>query len=76
EVVRPDPYNFEKHVFDRWTGSGTSETEPRPSFGGYNYNPSVRFILSGSYFRLRTLMLGYTLPEVFTEKIFMNQLRV
>jgi hypothetical protein len=76
EVVRPDPYNFEKHVFDRWTGPGTSKTEPRPSFGGYNYNPSDRFILSGSYFRLRTLMLGYTLPEVFTEKIFMNQLRV
>src|SRR5659263_198331 len=51
EVVRPDPYNFEKHVFNRWTGPGTSDTEPRPSFGGYNYTPSDRFIQYGSFIR-------------------------
>jgi hypothetical protein len=38
EAVRPDPYNFEQHVMDRWTGPGTSNTEPRPS-GQVQYTP-------------------------------------
>ncbi len=36
--VRPDKYNFEANVLNRWTGPGTSTSEPRASFGGYNYN--------------------------------------
>ncbi len=26
EVVRPDPYNFESHVMNRWTGTGSGNT--------------------------------------------------
>ncbi len=76
EVVRPDPYNFEKHVFSRWTGPGTSNSEPRPSFGGYNFTPSDRFIQDGSFIRLRSVTLGYTLPARISQKAFMQQLRV
>ena len=76
EVVRPDPYNFEQHVFDRWTGPGTSNTEPRPSFGGYNYTPSDRFIHDGSFIRLRSLTLGYTLPASWSQKAYIQQFRV
>lgn len=76
EVVRPDPYNFEKHVFDRWTGPGTSDTEPRPSFGGYNYTPSDRFIYDGSFMRLRTLIVGYTFPVDWTDNIYMQKIRI
>ncbi len=76
EVVRPDPYNFEKHVMDRWTGPGTSNTEPRPSFGGYNYTPSDRFIQNGSFLRLRNLSLGYTIPASIISRIYMQDLRI
>lgn len=76
EVVRPDPYNFEKHVFNRWTGPGTSNTEPRPSFGGYNYTPSDRFIQDGSFVRLRSVTLGYTLPQRLSQKALIQQLRI
>jgi TonB-linked SusC/RagA family outer membrane protein len=76
EVVRPDPYNFEKHVFNRWTGPGTSKTEPRPSWGGYNYIPSDRFIQDGSFMRLRNVILGYTLPSSLSDKMFLQKLRV
>ena len=76
EVVRPDPYNFEKHVFDRWTGPGTSNKEPKPSFGGYNYTPSDWFIQDGSFIRLRSMTLGYTLPSSLIKKEFIQQLRV
>ncbi|MBN2698827.1 MAG: TonB-dependent receptor [Bacteroidales bacterium] len=76
EVVRPDPYNFEQHVMERWTGENTSDTEPRPSFGGYNYLPSDRFIQNGSFLRLRTLSLGYTLPESLSERWHIARARI
>jgi len=76
EVVRPDPYNFEQHVFNRWTGSGTSNTEPRSSFGGYNFSISDRFIQDGSFMRLRNVTLAYRVPESFAKKIKLNDLRI
>lgn len=75
-VVRPDPYNFEQHVWDRWTGEGTSDSEPRPSYGGYNFLPSDRFIQDGSYLRLRSINLGYSLPSTLMNKINMTRARV
>lgn len=74
-VVRPDPYNFEQHVWDRWTGEGTSNSEPRPSFGGYNYLPSDRFIQDGSYLRLRSLVLGYNLPATLLNNLGISRTR-
>ncbi|MEQ8415795.1 MAG: TonB-dependent receptor [Imperialibacter sp.] len=76
EVVRPDPYNFERHVINRWTGEGTSTTEPRASFGGINFSPSTRFIQDGSFLRFRNMTIGYTIPEAALERINMNQVRV
>jgi hypothetical protein len=76
EVVRPDPYNFEQHVMDRWTGPGTNYTEPRPSFGGYNYTPSDKFIYDGSFVRIRNVILGYTIPDNWSQKIYMQTLRI
>jgi TonB-linked SusC/RagA family outer membrane protein len=76
EIVRPDPYNFESFVMNRWTGPGTSNTEPRASFGGYNYIPSDKYIQDGSFIRLRTLTIGYTLPVVFTNRFLVKQMRI
>lgn len=75
-VVRPDPYNFEAHVWDRWRGEGTSRTEPRASFGGYNFLPSDRFIHDGSFIRLRSLVLGYTLPKTMTRRVNVQNARM
>ncbi|MBO6523672.1 MAG: TonB-dependent receptor [Balneolaceae bacterium] len=74
-VVRPDPYNFEQHVWNRWTGEGTSNSEPRPSYGGYNFLPSDRFIQDGSYIRLRSLILGYSLPTSLLERLDIDRAR-
>jgi TonB-linked SusC/RagA family outer membrane protein len=75
-VVRPDPYNFEAHVWDRWTGEGSSNSEPRPSFGGYNFLPSDRFIHDGSFMRLRSVVLGYTIPDRRVKKLGLQTARV
>jgi TonB-linked SusC/RagA family outer membrane protein len=76
EVVRPDPYNWEKHVLGAWTGPGTSNTEPIASYGGNNYLPSDKFIQDGSFTRLRNVTLGYTLPSALTRKIAVSQIRI
>ena len=76
ETVRPDLYNFEQHVFDRWTGEGSSSAEPRASAGGYNWLPSTRFIQDGSFLRLRSVTLGYSLPESLTTRVKMKSARV
>ncbi len=75
-AVRPDPYNFEESVMNRWTGPGTSTTEPKPSYGGYNYTPSDYFVQDGSFIRIRNVTLGYTMPESWSKKIAMQKLRL
>lgn len=69
ETVRPDLYNFEKHVKDFWRGEGTSNSEPRPTSGGYNFLPSERFVQDGSFIRLRNVSVGYSIPKKFTDSI-------
>jgi TonB-linked SusC/RagA family outer membrane protein len=76
EMERPNEYNFEKHVLDAWTGPGTSDSEPKASFGGYNYIPSDWFIQDGSFVRLRSMVLGYTLPVSVSQRMNMQQLRI
>jgi hypothetical protein len=60
---------------DAWTGPGTSNTEPKPSNGGYNYIPSDKYVQDGSFIRLRSLVFGYTLPKEISMKISATQLR-
>jgi TonB-linked SusC/RagA family outer membrane protein len=76
DAVRPDPYNFEQNVWDRWKGQGTSNSEPKPSFGGYNYIPSDRFLLDGSFIRLRNIIVGYSFPEKLMNRIQVNSARI
>ncbi|MFV0418481.1 MAG: SusC/RagA family TonB-linked outer membrane protein [Dysgonomonas sp.] len=51
---------------------------PRLSYGGNanNYRPSTYWLRDGSYLRLKTLELGYTLPKAFTTKLFLDRVRV
>ena len=52
-------------VLDRWTGTGTSNDEPRVNLSDPNQNARVsdRFIEDGSYLRLKTIQLSYSLPS-------------
>ncbi len=76
ETIRPDLYNFESHVLDRWHGEGTSNSEPRASAGGYNFLPSSRFIQDASFFKLRSITLGYTLPTKIVNMVNAGSIKV
>ncbi len=60
--VRLGAENFEESFLDRWTGPGTSNSEPRITSGGFNYRLSDWYLSDGSYFKLRNVRLGYALP--------------
>ena len=64
-------------TLDRWTGAGTSNSEPRVSFVDSNNNrrASDRYIEDGSYLRIKNIQLGYTFPESFANQIGFDEIR-
>ena len=43
---------------------------------GYNIKTQTRYLQSGAYARLKNITLGYTLPQSWVNKMFLNKLRV
>src|SRR5690606_7871762 len=74
--TRFNTYNFETSYLDRWTGEGTSNTEPRVTNGNHNYEVSDRFVEDGSFLRLRNIQVGYNFSEVALNKIKVQNFRV
>jgi TonB-linked SusC/RagA family outer membrane protein len=71
--------NYTTKVLNRWTGAGTSNTYPRLVSGDPNHNTTYNssfYLEDGSYFRIKTLQIGYTLPKVLVSKIGMQRARV
>lgn len=75
-AVRPELYNYEGYIRDRWTGEGSSDTQPRITTGGTNYTPSDWFIEDGSFLRLRSITLSYTLPKSLVNRLKMKDIRI
>jgi TonB-linked SusC/RagA family outer membrane protein len=72
-------FTVTQRFFDeRWTGDGTSNTEPRPSWTSKSNNarPSSRFLEDGSYIRLKNLQFGYTIPEKILKITGLSKARV
>jgi len=71
------PFNLYDDVQNRWTGEGTSNEIPRATVDrdNLNYRTSDLFIEDGSFFRLKNITLGYTLPANVAESIRMTNLR-
>ncbi len=76
KAVRFGVENFETSFLQRWNGAGTSDTEPRVTNAGVNYQSSTRFIEDGSYFKLQTAELGYQLPESLTSPLGVQTARL
>jgi hypothetical protein len=71
--------NWQRNALDRWHGEGTSDSYPRLTISDANKNfanPSVFHLHSGDYFRIKTLQIGYTLPESIINRAGMYRARV
>ncbi|MEY3009784.1 MAG: hypothetical protein RLZZ314_426 [Bacteroidota bacterium] len=65
-------------ALERWTGPGTSNDQPRVTHADLNFNNRVsdRFIEDGSYFRIKSLQVGYTLPSAALDRVGIGKFRV
>ena len=61
-----------------WTPERTDARYPRLAAMVYNYNSATcdRFVFDASYFRLKNLTLGYTLPDRWTKALHASSLSV
>ncbi|MBS1564771.1 MAG: SusC/RagA family TonB-linked outer membrane protein, partial [Bacteroidetes bacterium] len=62
---------------NRWHGAGTSNSYPSADIVGRdNYIPNSWFVQSGSYFRVRTIQLGYSLPAAMLSRWKLQKVRI
>jgi TonB-linked SusC/RagA family outer membrane protein len=63
---------------DRWTPSNPNASRPRAGAAGLTdyYYVSSDVIYDGSYFKIKQIQLGYTLPKVLLDKIAISNMRV
>ena len=73
-----DYINLPKTILNRWTGEGTSNTQPRFMFDSpnNNYRSSDLWVEDASFLRARNVQLGYTLPQKWTQKVAVQRFRV
>ena len=65
-------------TLDRWTGEGTSNSEPRVTFIDSNNNrrPSDRYVEDGSFVKIKNIQVGYSLPASFYETSGFSKIRI
>lgn len=72
--------NWTTEALGRWTGEGTSNSNPRILEGsdpnGNFANMSDFYLEDGSYFKIKTLQIGYTVPKNIIKKLYLEKFRV
>ena len=69
--------NFETSYLDRWTGPGSTNSEPRIGNPGHNWFTASEWLLEDAdYLKLRNVQVGYTLPESVSQPLNLDQLRI
>lgn len=65
-------------ILNRWNGEGTSDYLPRMTTANPNSNwrSSDLYIKDGSYLRLKSSQLGYTLPQKWSKTASVEKFRV
>ncbi|MBK8817692.1 MAG: hypothetical protein IPN49_00850 [Saprospiraceae bacterium] len=70
--------NRPSSVLERWTGPGTSNSEPRVNLNDPNQNARVsdRFVEDGSFLRLKNVLLGYQVPNRYLKKVKLEKIKL
>jgi len=69
--------NFDKAFYEnRWTGEGTTNTYPSVLINaGDPRTISSFYVENGSYFRIKSVQIGYSLPKTILNKVKIDKLR-
>ena len=70
--------NFLYEFYDGyWQQAGDNAKRPRPNCNNYNfYLQSTAYVFSTSYFKIKQIQLGYTLPKKLLRRVYLENLRV
>ena len=71
--------NMNVSALNRWTGEGSTNEHPRLTFDDANRNiarSSDYYVSDGSFFRVKSLQIGYNFNPVFLEKIGIEKFRL
>jgi hypothetical protein len=69
--------NQTKDQLKRWQNPGDITDVPQARlFGGNGVGESSRYVNDGSYIRLKTITLGYSLPQSIIEKAHLTRARI
>lgn len=70
--------NYGTKLLDRWTPTNTNTDVPRVVMFDPNKNgrASARWLENGSFFRITTLQVGYTLPKGLLDKAHLSNVRI
>ncbi len=66
---------WNEHALRRWQKPGDITDVPRIEVAG-KYTTNDRFLVDASYFAIKNITLGYTLPKSWLNKVNMNSVRV
>jgi hypothetical protein len=73
-------FNLDNRMLDRWTGDGTASDASFPRMNQKDGNPNLtisdRYIEDGSYVRLKTVQMGYSLNDALCKKLYVKKCRV
>lgn len=72
-------YNsYSEILYKAWDGEGTSNTQPRLAVrdNNQNFRYSDYYIEDGSYLRLKSLQVGYSIPASVCKKITISKARI
>jgi TonB-linked SusC/RagA family outer membrane protein len=76
-IDRPRGNKLKIFYDDRWTSTNTTASKPRPNANGEDkYWISSDAVMNGSFFKIKQIQLGYTLPKNLCKKVFMSSMRV
>jgi hypothetical protein len=68
--------NFKAIQEDSWTPTNTDAAYPRLTTSTQNYQASSFWIKSGSYLRVKSMQLGYSLKPALISKLGLSKLRL
>lgn len=74
-------YNNGREIMNRWTTPGQITDVPRIRYGNGNFinlagSTNSRFVEDGSFLRIQSISLGYTLPQNLVSRFGISKLRV
>lgn len=71
--------NYQTSAMNRWVGEGSSNSFPRLTTNDTNKNfsnPSDFYLEDGDYLRIKTIQLGYSLPDDIISKLGLQRVRL